>query len=333
MKCRTISIVAATLLFAVVTSSAQGIYHSRLGRFLERDPAGYPDGMNTYAGYHIQYGGVDPMGLLQRRQVDFLAGKFSRNWPGVGPAPGHRVRQGIHDAKTALRSMYPNAGWDKSKNWKDWRDDIALQSVLDSLIESGEYPNSDLKGFPGQVHKPCGCKRLMQMVQTAKERYRQLGGNVNIDDFTMLAWIAKESEGDPFASAYGNTGSKSSAVGLLQITKDAFNRHALAGSFPDKFLNRFPGKVWDERYLSSGSTNVVTGLFVLEHGTRASGLHRKLEVYKEGPQRGASGGPQYANNIIQGGQWLKNQLHGKDIDNLSDQECNNLLQQLAVKVR
>ncbi len=28
-----------------------------------RDPIGYPDGMNTYAGYHILHGSVDPMGL------------------------------------------------------------------------------------------------------------------------------------------------------------------------------------------------------------------------------------------------------------------------------
>ncbi|MBX2850875.1 MAG: hypothetical protein KTR15_03915 [Phycisphaeraceae bacterium] len=39
-------------------------YHDAvLGRFLERDPLGYPDGLNTYAAYHVMWGGVDPMGL------------------------------------------------------------------------------------------------------------------------------------------------------------------------------------------------------------------------------------------------------------------------------
>jgi len=33
------------------------------GRFIQRDPLGYPDGMNTYAAYHVMWGGVDPMGL------------------------------------------------------------------------------------------------------------------------------------------------------------------------------------------------------------------------------------------------------------------------------
>ncbi|MBX2852628.1 MAG: hypothetical protein KTR15_12890 [Phycisphaeraceae bacterium] len=39
-------------------------YHDpALGRFLERDPLGYPDGLNTYAAYHVMYGGVDPSGM------------------------------------------------------------------------------------------------------------------------------------------------------------------------------------------------------------------------------------------------------------------------------
>lgn len=39
-------------------------YHDAvLGRFLERDPLGYPDGLNSHAAYHVMYGGVDPMGM------------------------------------------------------------------------------------------------------------------------------------------------------------------------------------------------------------------------------------------------------------------------------
>jgi len=37
--------------------------HPRIGRFLQRDPLGYVDGMSTYAAYHVMYGGVDPLGL------------------------------------------------------------------------------------------------------------------------------------------------------------------------------------------------------------------------------------------------------------------------------
>jgi RHS repeat-associated protein len=38
-------------------------YDALLGRFLERDPLGYPDGLNTYAAYHVMYWGVDPWGM------------------------------------------------------------------------------------------------------------------------------------------------------------------------------------------------------------------------------------------------------------------------------
>lgn len=36
--------------------------HPLLGRFVQRDPLGYPDGLNAYAAYHVMWGGVDPSG-------------------------------------------------------------------------------------------------------------------------------------------------------------------------------------------------------------------------------------------------------------------------------
>ena len=56
----------------------QGLYHDgetglvynrlrmlspSLGRFMQRDPIGYPDGLNAYAAYHVMWGAVDPFGL------------------------------------------------------------------------------------------------------------------------------------------------------------------------------------------------------------------------------------------------------------------------------
>lgn len=42
---------------------AAAVYDPGAGRFLQRDPLGYPDGLNTYAAYHVLRGGVDPSGL------------------------------------------------------------------------------------------------------------------------------------------------------------------------------------------------------------------------------------------------------------------------------
>src|SRR5690606_117083 len=39
------------------------VLNPRLQRFNQRDPLGYPDGMNTYAAYHILHGTLDPDGL------------------------------------------------------------------------------------------------------------------------------------------------------------------------------------------------------------------------------------------------------------------------------
>ena len=39
------------------------VLHPTLGRFLQRDPLGYPDGLNAYAASHVMRDGVDPTGL------------------------------------------------------------------------------------------------------------------------------------------------------------------------------------------------------------------------------------------------------------------------------
>ncbi|MEM9295993.1 MAG: hypothetical protein AAGA57_09345 [Planctomycetota bacterium] len=38
-------------------------YVPELGRFAQRDPLGYPDGLSAYAAYHVMRGGVDPSGM------------------------------------------------------------------------------------------------------------------------------------------------------------------------------------------------------------------------------------------------------------------------------
>ncbi len=71
----------ALLTFAsilVIADQATAMYHTQLGRFATRDPLGYPDGLNTYAGYHIMWGGVDPYGEdsvdLYNREHNLLSG-------------------------------------------------------------------------------------------------------------------------------------------------------------------------------------------------------------------------------------------------------------------
>lgn len=55
--------IAALILLALAPTSVLAVYHPRLGRFMQRDPVGYPDGTNTYAAHHVMHGTNDPSGL------------------------------------------------------------------------------------------------------------------------------------------------------------------------------------------------------------------------------------------------------------------------------
>jgi RHS repeat-associated protein len=81
--------------------TATGLVYNRarmlnptLGRFNQRDPLGYVDGMSVYAGYHLMYGGLDPFGT-KRYTVDltFIRSRTIRRngmeWP-ENPEPGDR---------------------------------------------------------------------------------------------------------------------------------------------------------------------------------------------------------------------------------------------------
>lgn len=45
-------------------------FRTHLGRFLTEDPLGYPDGLNTYAAYHVMRGKSDPRGLSCKDECD-----------------------------------------------------------------------------------------------------------------------------------------------------------------------------------------------------------------------------------------------------------------------
>jgi len=64
MTSRTLlSVLVAMLLMSFAATDAMAMLNPTTGRFMQRDPAGYPDGMNRYGAYHVMNGGVDPSGL------------------------------------------------------------------------------------------------------------------------------------------------------------------------------------------------------------------------------------------------------------------------------
>ena len=55
--------------------------HPRLGRWVQPDPIGYPDGMNRYAAYHVMHGGIDPTGLwkIERKRRDLATAEAEKD--------------------------------------------------------------------------------------------------------------------------------------------------------------------------------------------------------------------------------------------------------------
>lgn len=59
--------------------------HPRLGRFMQRDPLGYLDGMSLYGAYHLLHGGVDPTGMTRGRDfVSIFIGRLFRKYGTFG---------------------------------------------------------------------------------------------------------------------------------------------------------------------------------------------------------------------------------------------------------
>jgi len=75
-----------------------------LGRFLQRDPLGYIDGMNLYAGYHVMYDEFDPEGLdiispqamLGRLSREYIQSVYAINSHHYSASPAQSLRVVIH---------------------------------------------------------------------------------------------------------------------------------------------------------------------------------------------------------------------------------------------
>jgi RHS repeat-associated protein len=110
-----------------------------LGRFGQRDPLGYPDGMNAYAGYHVMWGGVDPLGL-----------RWNKTRP---PTPEEtrrlRIALCVMD-KLGLTRATPDGQWDESRQMYDlFREGRFLIGERGDLKVLGETVKHGL-GFTGR---------------------------------------------------------------------------------------------------------------------------------------------------------------------------------------
>ena len=87
------------------------------GRFLQRDPLGYPDGMNTYAAYHVMRQWVDPWGLqtiISGGPDEFFE---NPNWDSFAPNPYDMVNTSRRPRGIQNWTWKPSSTW-----WSRWWD-------------------------------------------------------------------------------------------------------------------------------------------------------------------------------------------------------------------
>ena len=118
------------------------------GRFLERDPLGYPDGMNAYAAYHVLWGGLDPSG-------QFLIWKKEKKLGRVKTRMA--VRHGT-PASEPVSKMY-NAG----RVYPGTKVTIDTRLLPDNGGGSGMRANHHVdKSRPGQIAKRSALRRQIE---------------------------------------------------------------------------------------------------------------------------------------------------------------------------
>ena len=139
-------------------------WHQDLGRFVSRDPAGYPDGLNSYAGYHVMHGGVDPSGMFLGRAGEFIGTAWESTTYSYGRAFGGSARtigRTIEGTKHKLVDPLAGAainGWLGASDFflgTDLIDDQVLRGSRDDVLGIGrgvvdgirELPSSMLKEF------------------------------------------------------------------------------------------------------------------------------------------------------------------------------------------
>ena len=303
-------------------------YLPSIGRFSQPDPVGQ---LALYAYvFNNPIISLDPLGLLQRRQVDYLARKLGLkvhekqeggrliDWPGVDPADWYQVKEAVKAIKKQLKQWFPNAGWAAKEEWTD-TDDVALQKMIDDCRsrmkkepEKAPEKVTIVAGIPGEVWKPI--KKLKEAGKYIREAFARLkeagiGLPAWLDETFVYVWVMKESSWNPHASPYARTASEatgpgeiSTGAGLLQVLKSTYEKDLIekCGDFL-KELN-LPSEKWDEGKLTEPVNGIVAGILVLVKLKRAGNDPKKaLRAYY-------GDGEDYADRIIKTTKWLRGAL-------------------------
>jgi hypothetical protein len=263
----------------------------------------------------------DPHGLLQRRQVDYIGKALHGDgWPGIDQATAAQVKSVVIDFKRNLVERFPDQDWSQGDIWTT-KDDIAFQELID-----------DVAGFPGHTYVCLDYLAIAQAIEQALAQFTALGGKLHsyIDRNLLLALAMHESTLNIAASAYGWSAtdpgvSLSTAAGLTQVNRTTYNDFSARDIFTKAFKDKY-GSQWNEESLTTDPVHsLVTGLFILQN--KGATPREMLEGYY-----GGAGKESYAEKILKGKAYLDDVLHGRRLDQLSEEEGPELLKMLDKKV-
>lgn len=244
-------------------------------------------------------------GSLQRRQVDYFGAQLLAGWAGIEGVSRTDVARVVAAAKKHLLSVSPQGGFSANETWTR-ADELALQRMLDAGRQLGD---SFCAQFPGDVHSPLGASEAWTAVKEARRRFKQEGGTLQLEGNMLLAWAMKESSWNACGSPYAATRGKSTAVGLLMITRTTYDEFARKGLLGKDLAAR-----WDEAALSDPVTNLTAAQFILQNGPGKT-LREKLACYYDPGDPAA--GRRYADKVLAGKAYLDRALRKQEMTKMS----------------
>lgn len=138
-------VIFAFVFVAMLPSQAEAMYDPGTGRFMQRDPAGYVDGMNRYAGYHVMHGGVDPMGMKSLRIVITGRGADPQTVGKNAILGNYDLKDKIYDKLTVPNDDKILIDWDERIKLHEFLEDRLDINPKDGCIDTRETQDLDLR--------------------------------------------------------------------------------------------------------------------------------------------------------------------------------------------
>jgi hypothetical protein len=112
---------------------------------------------------------------------------------------------------------------------------------------------------------------------------------------------------------------------LLQITQFTYKDYSDRGLFPaNDVWNINWGNEWNEGKLSNPARNIVAGLFVLQRKPGGNLSEKLANYYGKNPAANRN----YADKILKGAERLTEFLNGRNLYDLTPEECDKIKSEL-----